>query len=155
MLTTSPPVPELADRLRLTVTRAARRLRQQGDTGLSPTLIAALSTIERAGPLGPSELARIEHVQRPTVTRVAARLVAAGLVERLPDDRDGRAALLEITPEGRRTLRALRRRKAAYLARRLEGLSDEERDLLARAGDLLDRLLEDGEDQDPGPGEPR
>jgi len=136
-------VSELADRLRLTVTRTARRLRQQGDPALSPTLAAALSTIERSGPLAPSELARIERVQRPTVTRVVARLCDAGLVERLPDDRDRRAALLEVTREGRRVLRALRRRKTAYLAERLELLEPEERELLARAGDLLERVLDE------------
>ena len=136
-------MPELADRLRLTVTRTARRLRQQGDPALSPTLAAALSTIERSGPLGPSELARIERVQRPTVTRVVARLCDAGLVERLPDERDRRAALLEVTREGRRVLRALRRRKTAYLAERLELLEPEERELLARAGDLLERVLDE------------
>jgi len=136
-------VSELADRLRLTVTRTARRLRQQGDPALSPTLAAALSTIERSGPLAPSELARIERVQRPTVTRVVARLCDAGLVERLPDARDRRAALLEVTREGRRVLRALRRRKTAYLAERLELLEPEERELLARAGDLLERVLDE------------
>jgi len=147
VLTTSVTPAQLADRLRLSVTRTARRLRQQGDPDLSPTLIASLSTIERSGPLAPSELARIERVRRPTVTRVAARLCDAGLVRRRPDERDRRAVLLEITPEGRNVLRRLRRRKAAYLAERLERLSEEERELLLRATELLDRLLE--EDEEP------
>ena len=56
---------ELATRLRLAVTRSARRLRQEASTDLSPTLIAALATIERHGPLTPSELATRERVQRP------------------------------------------------------------------------------------------
>lgn len=116
-------------------------MRQEGDLDLSPTLIAALSTVERFGPLGPSELARIEGVRRPTATRVIARLRQAGLVTRLPDARDRRAALLEVTPAGREALRTLRRRKAAYLARRLEGLTDDERATLARASDILERLL--------------
>ena len=136
-------MPELADRLQLTVTRTARRLRQQSDPALSPTLAAALSTIERSGPLGPSELARIERVRRPTITRVVARLCEAGLARRLPDLRDRRAARLEATPEGRRVLAALRRRKTAYLAARLERLDPAERELLASAGELLERLLSD------------
>ncbi len=136
-------MPELADRLRLTVTRTARRLRQQGDPALSPTLAAALSTIERSGPLGPSALARIERVQPPTITRVVARLCDAGLVERLPDERDRRAALLTATPEGRRVLQSMRQRKTAYLAERLEALEPEERELLARAADLLERVLDE------------
>src|SRR5215211_725064 len=141
----SPTTPELADRLRFSITRTARRLRQQGDPALSPTLAAALSTIERAGPLGPSELARLERVQRPTATRVVTRLCDAGLVERLPDERDRRAALLEITPAGQSALRDLRRQKTAYLAERLTALEPDERELLAHASDLLERMLEDGE----------
>jgi DNA-binding MarR family transcriptional regulator len=144
MLTTSAPsVPELAARLRLAITRTARRLRQQADPALSPTQAAALATIERAGPLTPSELARIEHVQRPTISRVTARLAEAGLIERLADELDGRGAQLRATPEGRRTLRALRSRKTAYLAERLERLELEDRAVLARASELLERLLED------------
>jgi DNA-binding MarR family transcriptional regulator len=144
VLTTSDPsVPELASRLRLVVTRTARRLRQQSDPGLSPTQAAALATIESAGPLTPSELARIERVQRPTISRVTARLGEAGLLERLPDELDGRGARLRVTPEGRRTLRALRNRKTAYLAERLERLDPEDRAVLARASGLLERLLED------------
>lgn|SRR5215211_122190 len=139
----SPTTPELASRLRLAITRTARRLRQQGDPALSPTLIAALSTIEREGPLTPSELANRERVRRPTITRVAGKLAEAGLVARIPDDRDGRAARLRVTAEGRRVLRALRTRKTAYLARRLERLEPEERELLARASDILERLLEE------------
>jgi DNA-binding MarR family transcriptional regulator len=133
----------LADHLRFSVTRTARRMRQQGDPALSPTLAAALSTIERAGPLGPSELARLERVQRPTVTRVVARLCEAGLVKRLPDQRDRRAALLEVTPQGRRALGDLRRQKTAYLAERLNRLEPEEREVLERASGLLERMLED------------
>jgi DNA-binding MarR family transcriptional regulator len=144
VLTTSDPsVPELASRLRLVITRTARRLRQQSDPGLSPTQAAALATIERTGPLTPSELARIERVQRPTISRVTARLGQAGLLERLPDELDRRGARLRVTPEGRRTLRALRNRKTAYLAERLERLDPEDRAVLARASGLLERLLED------------
>ena len=75
------------------------------------------------------------------MTRAVARLMADGLVERLRDERDARAAKLRATPEGRRVLSALRRRKTAYLARRLERLDPEERAVLARAGDLLERML--------------
>jgi DNA-binding MarR family transcriptional regulator len=144
VLTTSDPsVPELASRLRLVITRTARRLRQQSDPALSPTQAAALATIERAGPLTPSELARIERVQRPTISRVTARLGQAGLLERLPDELDGRGARLRVTREGRRTLRELRNRKTAYLAERMDRLDPEDRAVLARASGLLERLLED------------
>jgi DNA-binding MarR family transcriptional regulator len=133
----------VASRLRLAVTRTARRMRQESDPSLSPTQTAALATIERRGPLTPSELATIERVQRPTISRVAARLVEAGLVERLPDELDRRGARLRVTDEGRRRLREVRSRKTAYLAERIERLRPEERDLLMRASDLLERLLEE------------
>lgn len=135
--------PELASRLRLAITRMARRLRQQGDPALSPSLVAALSTIERLGPLTPSELAEAERVQRPTVTRIAARLAEAGLIERSADQRDARVARLAVTAEGRRVLKALRTRKTAYLARRLERLDPEDRAALERAAEVLERLLDE------------
>jgi DNA-binding MarR family transcriptional regulator len=144
LTTPGPSAPELASRLRLAITRTARRLRQDAGPGLSPTQASALSTIERVGPLTPSELARIEQVQRPTISRVSARLGQAGLIERVPDELDGRGARLRVTPEGRRTLRALRGRKTAYLAERLEQLDPEEQAILAQASELLERMLEDG-----------
>jgi DNA-binding MarR family transcriptional regulator len=110
---------------------------------LSPTQTAALATIERHGPLTPSELATIEGVQRPTISRVAARLVEAGLVERLPDELDRRGARLRVTAEGRRRLREVRSRKTAYLAERIERLRPEDREVLMRASDVLERLLEE------------
>jgi DNA-binding MarR family transcriptional regulator len=144
LTTPAPSVPELASRLRLAITRTARRLRQDSAAGLSPTQAAVLATIERVGPLTPSELARIERVQRPTISRVTARLGQAGLIERMPDELDGRGARLRLTPEGRRTLLGLRSRKTAYLAERLERLDPEEQAILAQASELLERMLEDG-----------
>jgi DNA-binding MarR family transcriptional regulator len=135
---------DLAARLRLAVTRTARRLRQEAGTDLSPSLAAALATVERHGPLTPSELAAIERVQRPTATRIAARLAAEGLVERTGDPRDGRVCLLSVTPRGTALLHKLRTRKNAYLARRMRGLDAEDLAALERAADVLERLLEDG-----------
>lgn len=135
---------DLASRLRLAITRTARRLRQQqGESSLSPTLIASLSTIERHGPLTPSELAGRERVQRPTVTRVVARLAEAGLIERRADEHDRRVTRLEVTADGRRLLRSLRTRKTAYLARRIEKLDPAEREVLERAAGILERMLDE------------
>src|SRR5215213_10718360 len=86
---------ELASRLRLAVARTARRLRQQAGTDLSAALTSALATVERHGPLTPSELASVEHVKRPTATRIVARLEAQQLVERTPDPTDRRSFLVE------------------------------------------------------------
>jgi DNA-binding MarR family transcriptional regulator len=138
--TTSPP--DLAGHLRLTIARIARRLRQEASGGLSPSLTAALSTIELHGPLTPGEVAARERIQRPTVTRVLARLEEQGLIERMPDVRDGRSSLVSASPEGRALLEELRTRKTAFLASRIEGLDAEERATLDRAADILERMLD-------------
>jgi DNA-binding MarR family transcriptional regulator len=142
MATTS-RAPQLASRLRLAVARTARRLRQEAGGGLSPTLSAALASIERHGPLTPSELADRERVKRPTATRLIRGLEESGLVTRTADISDLRSSLIAITPEGRELMRTLRTRKDLYLAQRLRTLSDDERETLARAADLLERLLEE------------
>ena len=80
--TSTPDLSERAARLRLAVNRMARRMRQEAITELGPASIAALATIERSGPLTPSELARIEGIQRPTATRILGRLTEDGLVTR-------------------------------------------------------------------------
>ncbi len=133
---------ELASRLRHAIARSARRLRQEAGTDLSPTLTAALSTIERFGPLTPTELAARERVQRPTVTRVACRLEEQGLVTRAPDPADGRSALITVTPAGQDVLEAIRTRKDAFLSERLEALGPEDRATLERAAALLEGMLE-------------
>ena len=133
---------ELASRLRFALARAARRLRQQAGTGLSPSLTAALATVARCGPLTPSELAAAERVRRPTVTRVLTRLEQAGLITRTPDPADRRSTLLAITPAGVALLAEGRTRKDAFLSERLEGLSPADRATLARAAGILEDMLE-------------
>ena len=134
---------ELAARLRLAVTRLARRLRQQSADGLSPSQTSALASIERHGALTPSELATIERVQRPTATRVIGALAGAGLISRERDTSDGRVARVKITPAGAAVLNRGRSRKNAYLARRLGELEPAELELLEQAAELIERLLED------------
>jgi DNA-binding MarR family transcriptional regulator len=132
---------ELAARLRLAITRTARRLRQEAGTDLSPSQLAALATIERHGPLAPSDLAERERIRRPTATRVLSRLVEAGLVERIPDPADGRSAIVSVSSEGRALLRRLRRRKTAYLATRIRDLPPQDLSALARATEVLESIL--------------
>jgi DNA-binding MarR family transcriptional regulator len=138
---------ESAARLRMAIVRTSRRLRQEaaGAVGeLTPTSAAALATVERHGPLTPSELAGIERVKRPTATRTLSVLAEAGLVERTPDPHDGRSALLSITPAGRERLRRLRGRKNAYLARRMRDLPAADLETLDRAAAILEGILEEG-----------
>ena len=136
--------PDLATRLRLALTRTARRLRQEAGTDLTPSLSAALATVERHGPLSPSELAGIEGVRRPTATRIVAKLAGAGLVDRAGDPDDGRVSLVSINAAGSALLHKMRMRKNAYLARRLRELPPEDIAALERAADILERLLEGG-----------
>jgi DNA-binding MarR family transcriptional regulator len=133
---------DLPARLRLAVVRTARRLRQHAGTGLSPSLTAALATVESCGPLTPSELADREAIKRPAATRIVARLEAEGLVDRTADPADGRVTLIATTAAGRDLLRRVRKRKNEYLARRMRDLPEEDLAALARAADVLERLLE-------------
>ncbi len=144
-----------AARLRLAIVRTARRLRQEavgaGGSELTPTAASALATVERHGPLTPSELAEIERVQRPTATRTLRLLTDAGLIDRAPDPDDGRSALVSISAAGRERLRRLRGRKNAYLARRMRDLPAEDIEALERAAAILEDILE--EPRGGGPGE--
>src|SRR6478735_6145720 len=136
-----------AARLRMAIVRTARRLRQEAAaeaTGLTPTSTAALATIERHGPLTPSELAKIERVKRPTVTRTLGCLDREGLIERTPDPSDGRSALVSVNATGRERLRRLRGRKNAYLAKRMRDLPAEDIAALERAAEILEQMLEGG-----------
>lgn len=135
-----------AARLRMAIVRTSRRLRQEaaGAGGeLTPTAVAALATVERHGPLTPSELAEVERVKRPSATRTLRGLTEAGLVDRAPDPADGRSALVSVTPEGRERLRRLRGRKNAYLARRMRNLPAADLETLDRAAEILEGILEE------------
>lgn len=139
------PLSERAAHLRTAIVRTARRLRQEAaaeTTGLTPTSVAALATIERHGPLTPSEIAQIERVKRPTITRTLGCLEREGLIDRAPDPEDGRSALVGVNAAGRERLRRLRSRKNAYLARRMRDLSAEEVETLERAAEILERMRE-------------
>jgi DNA-binding MarR family transcriptional regulator len=136
---------DAAAHLRMAIVRTSRRLRQEaaGETsGLTPTSVSALVTIELHGPLTPSELADIERVKRPSMTRTLSCLERQGLVERTADPADGRSALVSVNAAGRERLRRLRRRKNAYLARRMRELPEEDLATLERAAAILDRMRE-------------
>lgn len=135
---------EIASRLRLGVTRLARRLRQQAEAGITPSLLAALSTIDRSGPMTIGELCSAERVQPPTMTRIVAALVDAGLVARETDALDRRVAWVRATPEGARLLQRSRKRKDAYLAKQLRELDRREIAILEEAAGILERLVETG-----------
>lgn len=135
--------PDLATRLRLVVTRLARRLRQQAGAPLSPTQAAVLATVERRGPLTLGELAHAERVRPPTVTASVRRLEGRALIRRQRDHDDRRVVRVEITTAGRRLLAEIRTRKRAYLEQRLGALPARDQATLTRAASILERVLEE------------
>lgn len=131
---------ELAARLRMTLGRLSRRVRQYGPRTLTSSQASTLSSLEALGPVRLGDLAAHEGVSAPTQSRLVASLEAQALLRRTPDVDDRRAALLEITPEGRRQLERLRTERSAFLVERLGTLSPEQRAALVGALDVLESL---------------
>jgi DNA-binding MarR family transcriptional regulator len=131
----------LASRLRLAVVRLNRRLRAQRTNAMvSLTQLAAMSTLYKCGPLTPGELAAKEGVQPPSMTRVIAALEDAGYVSRNPHPTDGRQAIVALTEAGVAFTDAEVSAREAWLDRRLAELDQSERDLLAKAAEIIDRM---------------
>jgi DNA-binding MarR family transcriptional regulator len=142
-VTTAPAtidIAAMAARLRLGVTRLARKLRQEAEPGITPSMLAAMSSLARLGPLTMRDLCAAEQVQPPTMTRVVHALVEAGLVTRTPDPDDGRVAWIGLSAKGDKLLERSRRRKEAYLARALGRLEPRELAVLEDAAAILERL---------------
>ncbi|PXY30963.1 MarR family transcriptional regulator [Prauserella muralis] len=135
----------LASRLRLAVVRLNRRLRaQRTSEDLSLTQISALSTLHKCGAMTPGKLAAKEGVQPPSMTRVIAALDEAGYVERTPHPTDGRQAIVSISGKGLEYVRATISAREAWLDERLAELSGEEREVLGRAAEIIDRMAGHG-----------
>lgn len=135
---------ELASRLRLAVMRLARVLRQQTQDPITPSQVSALHSIEHYGPISLGELAKVEKVQGPTLTRIVAHLEESGLVVREVDAGDRRIARLSLTPAGKRLIERSRGRRTAYLVSRMRQFTPEERQTIERAAALLERMVEEG-----------
>jgi len=132
---------ELASELRIGVMRLARLLRQERtESGLTMTQLSALGTLNRRGPCTPGELAALERVQPPSMTRVLGHLEERGLVSRTPHPSDRRQALVDLTEVARDLIAADRRRREAWLAAHLADLDAEEREALRAAVPVLERL---------------
>jgi DNA-binding MarR family transcriptional regulator len=135
---------EVAGRLRIAINRLHRRLRQESLGGLSPAQASALGSVSRHGSPTLGELAGIEQVQPPTMTRIVASLSEAGMVTRVADAADRRSARVRVTPAGERALERIRTRKTAFLQRRLAELDPDEQVRASELVALLEDLLEDG-----------
>jgi DNA-binding MarR family transcriptional regulator len=128
---------DVAARLAIAVGRINRRIRPADDT-LSYGKVSALSSIVRLGPIRPGDLARVESITAPSVTRLVASLEAAGLVTRSPDPADGRAFFIEATDAGAREVLRARAQRAGSMADLLAGCTDEELSRVAAALDVLE-----------------
>ena len=131
---------ELVGRLRFSVVRLSRLLRQQDESGFTPTMGAMLATVGREGPITLGDLAAQEQVAPPTITKVVAKLESAGLVERIPDPQDRRVCRVSITAAGERQLETNRSRRNAWLAQRMTELPPDELAKLVAAIDVLEHL---------------
>ena len=134
----------LASELRLSVMRLRRRLagERHPDNPLSMGQLALLGALYRNGDQTVGELAAVERVQPPSMTRTVTCLADGGYVERRSHPSDGRQVVVTLTEEGRAVLLADRARRDEWLAKRLTGLTAEERDVLRRATPILQRLAE-------------
>jgi DNA-binding MarR family transcriptional regulator len=133
--------PALASKLRLAVVRLNRRLRAQRTSSvISLTQLSALSCLHKCGPLTPGELAAKEGVQPPSMTRVITALEDMGYASRRPHPTDGRQAIVELTGAGVDYIETEVSVREAWLDKRLAGLTEEERETLSRASEIIDRI---------------
>ena len=131
----------LAKTLRDAITRLGRRVRQARPVGdLTFSQLSALTSLQLAGALTPRELADVERVQPPTMTKIVGKLEERGLVARTPHPTDGRQVILATTDEGRAVYAQYERARNEWLARQLDRLTPEERETLSRAAEILQRV---------------
>lgn len=132
---------ELATRLRPALVRLVRVIRQQrADLSVTLTQISALGTLETNGPMSPGELAALERVQPPSMTKVLSSLEELGFVGRQPHPTDGRQVIVGLTDAGRVFLDSERQSRHAWLSQRLQMLDDRERAALYDTVAVLDKL---------------
>jgi DNA-binding MarR family transcriptional regulator len=140
--TTAPSTDQLAVDLRVSLLRTARRLRAQKSVDeLSDAHFSVLSLLFTRGPRTPGELAEADHVRPPSMTRTIAGLVDQGFVARTDHPDDGRQVLISLTDAGRGVVEDTRARRAAWLGRRLETLSEADRATLAEAARILRTVI--------------
>lgn len=136
---------DLVAELRLAVMRMRRRLvnERHPDNELSIAHMGVLAMLLRHGRLTLKALAQLERVQPPSMTRTVNLLEEQQLVQREPHPEDGRVTYVDLTEAGRAVLMADRARRDAWLARKLDALSDSDRDALRLAAPVLLRLAQE------------
>jgi DNA-binding MarR family transcriptional regulator len=132
---------DLAKTLREAIQRLNRRIRQARPIGdLTFGQLSALTSILLAGALTPRELADIERVRPPTMTKIVGKLEERGLVMRSPHPTDGRQVILAPTDEGRAIYAQFELARNAWLSEHLEQLGSDDRDVLFRAAEIMQQV---------------
>lgn len=129
----------LAEDVRLACMRISRRVRFESTYGVAPHQFSVLARLEE-GPRTPRELADIEKVSPPSMTRTVSVLEQDGLVTRRDHPDDGRQVLVTLTDAGRDVLHDTRRERDAWMASRVAALSPQEQRDLERAAAILSRI---------------
>ncbi|SRR5580765_906470 len=129
----------VAGDLRLACMRISRRIRYESADSIAPHQFSVLARLENQ-PRTPRELADIEKVSGPSMTRTTSTLVDDGLIERTDDPTDRRSVILSLTPHGIRTLKAVRRQREAWMTERLRALTPAEQQVLVEATVILERV---------------
>lgn len=127
-------------RLRLAVVRLARQIRQNARSGVTPSQLSALATLDRHGPMRLADLADHEGVARSTITRLVRQLDEDGLITRQGDPHDGRSTIATLSPAGHTLLTDARERAQAFLVERIAGLPDMTAEQVNEVAALLERV---------------
>lgn len=139
----TPAIPELSARVRAAVAHLYSRFRSERTHGeIGDAAIFALTQLLKAGPLSLSELSERAHVTPGSMSQTVNRLTAGGLAVRGRDPQDGRRVLFSLTAEGDRLASEVRAQRAGWLNARLAELTDDERAVLARAAEVLERIAD-------------
>src|SRR5579875_3200245 len=134
---------ELVARLRGVIPRLARQFNDTSTgEGLTPTQYSVLALVRGRGPLGLADLTELEGINPTMLSRVVKALDERGLIRRLPDPNDMRAARLEATPAGEQVHERVRAQRTQMLSRRLEQLPPETAAVLLAAVPAMEELAD-------------
>ena len=134
-------IQHLANDVRMACQQVSRRVRFESGGELAPHHASVLFKL-LDGPRTPGELAELDRVAAPSMTKTVTCLAERGLVEVRDNPADGRSKLVALTDAGRDLLDATVRARDDWMVRKLQGLTDDELAVLAEATELLNRVLE-------------
>jgi DNA-binding MarR family transcriptional regulator/N-acetylglutamate synthase-like GNAT family acetyltransferase len=119
------------------------------DTPHSLAEARVLFELGRNGPAEVADLRRTLAIDAGHLSRLLARLDAAGLVVREPSENDARRRRVRLTTQGDQAYATLDQRSAAEIQALLDGLPEPDQRRLVAAMDVVNRLLDNRTDQRP------